>query len=330
MSQFILFPIYFLTVCLATWMFANVITTTLSRCLASCPIDGKERVFFVAVVLGLLLLSGSGIIIQFNHDWGRFDVFNFILCLLAYQAIMRWSAVSGLLCAIALSSASIVVHEAAFFWLAPFTIGFWLWTHRPTPVRVGTALAACALLAGITWAVSSATYSDYVDYDTAAAAVRDRADFPIREDSLAVQFRSFEENFAYTAERVLVDLLPVGLALGLIYLLVYVSFVRSLAAPEDRFWSLGMVIWLLACFAPLALLVLGHDHGRWIGMINCNLALVMLAQLTRRPERLARLPWGVIYSFLLMVVIQVALGPMGKTRLFPDAAFWELVAQIAG
>ena len=255
----------------------------------------------VTGLLGLVaILSGPGLVRQLFADPGRFDAIGLASILLAAVAVDALGRRGGLV--------------AFVLWVAPVGLALWLLRHglgrRDLPMIGGAALVVLA----VTGWIAGRSYGDLMPFDAAKALLQARADFPVSDLSLMVQYRGLGENIAYTAETAweagrLVPLL-IGLALIAVQALLVWGLIR-------RGWHGALIVGL--CLTPLLLFGLGQDHGRWLAMINAGLAVTAMAGLRGR-----KAPVGppVPAGLAALSAVQLWLGPFGVVGVFPLAGMF--------
>lgn len=280
---------------------------------------GAERkgVWITAAAFGCLLLSSPGTIQQWYHDPGRFDAFGFLLIMISLFLTSRGSKAVGLLAAFACSAIAVLIHEAFFLWVAPMCVGLWLWRHGTRAREMTMAIGVAVTLTALTAVVGIFNYAGYMDFDAAKAALQNRANFEIEDLSLMIHYRNFNENLTYTSELAWTSRRLAWLGIGAAFLIALFGFVLRLFSRSGVRADLPVALLLLACFAPLALLALGHDQGRWFAMLNCNLVILLLAWLMQKPERIRGIAWPDTRLMIVVIAGQFALGPFGVVTIFP-------------
>jgi len=231
-------------------------------------------------ILRAAFAIGSVGVVQIAHDYGRFDLINYGVALLALWCVLRGRVVpAGLACV-----AGVLIHEAFVIYAAPLVVA----AARAglPPERRVRAAGVVALAAGIA--------------------------------GLAILFCGSSETAAglqigtgaYVWQRGLIEInwtLPWYQAaiLAGYWLILLALLAKSRAAPAGRH-----DLTLLAALSPLALNLLGIDHGRWLGIGF----LVAIAALVLR-NRLAGAAWPDLSRSQkrLAALLALPLGPHGLT-----------------
>ncbi|MGB2202752.1 MAG: hypothetical protein ACPH5G_15585 [Pseudooceanicola atlanticus] len=270
------------------------------------------------LVTGLLslvaILSGPGLVRQLFADPGRFDAIGLALILLGAMAVDALPRRGGLGLLTVLSLVAVLVHEAFILWVAPVGLALWLLRHglgrQDLPMIGGAALVVLA----VTGWIAGRSYGDLMPFDAAKALLQARADFPVSDLSLMVQYRGLGENIAYTAETAWEAGRLAHLLIGLALIAVQALLVGALI---DRGWQRALIVGL--CLTPLLLFGLGQDHGRWLAMINAGLAVTAMAGL-----RGCKAQFGppVLAGLAALSAVQLWLGPFGVVRVFPLAGMF--------
>lgn len=263
--------------------------------------------------VGLLLLTAPGALRQTVYEIGRFDAFG-LATLCALVALTRLS--QGLWSFLFLAGAivfAIFVHEAHFFWVVPLSL--WLWaihTDQQAPLAV-PLLSICAVAVAAVLITGNASYGDYMGFDEAKAVLAMNTDVPIVNGSLKVQFRSLDDNVALTAKNSFSYRRIIGCLLGLVSLLPYLFVLVTTVRGEEK----TKLRWgLLAAFAPLLLVVVGHDQGRWLAMANVSLCLVVIALLPK--AQVTRTQAKIVIPLIgVASLCQLLLGPFGNIVPYP-------------
>ena len=163
--------------------------------------------------------------------------------------------------------------------------------------------------------VSTSGYGNRIEFQDARSDLQSRAEFKINDRSLMVHYRNLVENIYYTTERAWTSDRWPGQALGVLYLVSWAFVLIRLFADH---WDPRAVSLVIACFVPLGLVPLGHDLGRWFAMINCNLLLATLLIISSNPQHLRSLSTNNVVILYLGLTINVVLGPLGVTLVFPE------------
>ncbi len=263
--------------------------------------------------VALLLMTASGTLHQLIYEFGRFDAFGLIALCAVFACTRLLPGGLSLVVTLFLTVISILIHEALFLWVAP--IAFWLWYfHAPSgqrrvwPIFVFGGVALCTVLIA-----GTSSYGDHFTFEEMRAQLAARSDIPIVDQSLIVQFRSLDENIEDSAQYLLTHRRLIGSLIALVAALPYVAVI-VLSVEKAR--RVHMIWAFLAAFTPLALYVVGHDHGRWWAMVNVSLCFAMMcflwnAEVTRQ-KALVLLP-----IIGLSTVAQLYLGPLGDILPYP-------------
>ncbi|MDJ0630402.1 MAG: hypothetical protein QNJ44_19255 [Rhodobacter sp.] len=231
-------------------------------------------------ILRAAFAVGSVGVVQIAHDYGRFDLPNYFILAGALWLVLQgraWAA--GAACA-----AGILIHEAFAVYAAPLAVAL-AWQSNP-PERRAAAAAQVALAAGI------ATLAVLLYGSSSSAAM--------------LQIGTG----AYVWQRGLIEIgwdLPwyqVAVLAGY-WAILLALLVRTSHAREPRFDP----IWM-AALSPLALNLLGIDHGRWvtIGFVILTASLVLQVRQSggRWPELSTR-------QLRVAGLLALPLGPHGVT-----------------
>ncbi|WP_093157953.1 hypothetical protein [Aliiruegeria lutimaris] len=280
--------------------------------------DDTQTADMAALAFGLMLLSGSGIVQQFFFDTGRFDVYGFLLLCAAFLATGKLHPIPALLTITFLSILAILIHEAFFFWIAPAALALWLLHHPFSRTSLVPLLSCAAAIVLVTFLAGHSSLSDHMTFEEAKSALQQRADFEVSNPSLEVHFRNLEENMRYTLQRALTKerAFLALIALTILGLQTVIFFAILQPARTGLGYLRSMSV--LLCFCPIALVLFGHDHGRWLAMINGNLAVMLLAAARLNPGILSRLAPLTIATMLLVVLAQASLGPFGIMIPYPE------------
>jgi len=215
-------------------------------------------------------------------------------------------------------------------WLARIAIAIWYdrWrTKSDSVLIIIPALTATFIATILVW---SFTYERLFDFDTAMDLLQVRADFDIQALSLMVHYRSVEENIAYTTEIALSERRLAGLALGLAVLAGSTKLLLVVLCPSEEPRSKPQKF-ILAAFAlaPLDLFFIGHDHGRWLSMLNANVVFLFMFAAARDGIRLSNMTESMTITMLIFTLVFVMIGPFGVAAIFPQAQLWSLLSSFA-
>lgn len=280
-----------------------------------------------ALVAGVLLAS-PGLIQQLFHDVGRLDVFGLLLLVIVAALLPGLGRAAGLALCIAAGMLAVLIHEAFALWVAPAVLALWYDRWRAVPqslVALAIALIGVAVATGVVWQFS---YSMHFDLDSAIAMLQQRASFPVHKEAVQVHFRNVPDNIAFTVERGSGPRRLAGAALGLVLLASYAWLLLSLLGPAARRRPAEAVVLGALVLAPLTLLAVGHDFGRWLAMVNATLALLFLSTVQRGAPVLSRLGERGMVTSLLAVMLMLLVGPFGVADPLPDIGIWTFLAAL--
>jgi hypothetical protein len=166
-------------------------------------------------------------------------------------------------------------------------------------------------LTALTGVVAMHSYRDFLPQDRLKALLERRSDFRVEDNTVRVQYFTLRGNFLYSYERGARAFRLVFVVIGTMFLLPWIGLLRELAAEGVALgrWR-RRVVGLLAA-APLALFPLGYDYGRWLAMLNVNLAVLILYLVGRDSRVIDRIGPRRIRVMLWMVALDLALGPYG-------------------
>lgn len=308
------------------------VAQTLTRAIGALPRDQHARATLVAGVLGLAVVSSPGGVVQYAFDFGRFDVFGAVF--IAFYALLYQTFAERPIASTAyLFGASVVavlVHEALVFWVCPILLVAWLSHGYPKALRFGVVALYGLAVTVCTLIVVSNTYSDQFTLAEAVqhlTPVDTQMQPEVVEASLRVHYRSLEDNVAFTTGIAWLPENVVRLSFGTLYLAVFASaVVGSTWAAGAGFRSL-YILALSACFLPVLLLPLAADHARWLAMVAFSLSIFLVACIGRHPSLLSTLSNRWTFVFLLLIVVNGALGPLGISASFPETRLWQVTAE---
>lgn len=278
-----------------------------------------------AALVAAVLLAAPGLVVQLFHDLGRFDVFGLILLGLVVALLPRLGRTAGLALRALAGALAILIHEAHALWVAPAALALWYDRWRAAPQALpalSTTLVGLALVTALVWRF---TYARHFDLETTMEILQQRATFEVVEASVMVHFRGVADNMAYTVGHVSDARRLAGLGLGLVLLAAHGWLLLWLLGPAARRRRTEAAVLAALAFAPLALIAVGYDFGRWLAMVNVTLVLLFVAAVGRGAPVLSRLGEGGMLLLLLAVIVMLLLGPFGVTDTLPEARLWQFL-----
>jgi hypothetical protein len=264
--------------------------------------------------------------LQAGYDFGRLDAILIVLTMVLLLTVESgWEAL-GLDVVVAM--AATLAHETFAVASAPFIAMCFLYVASVRPplrtrliVRAAVVLLAsviAAALVGRFGNLDSLTFDQYVAMLTSQGRLGGGD-----PTALAVAFRTLGESLAYAASQyaskpVVPSVAAVGVA-AVTWTLAWRATCPR-AAPGARSPTparavgpcrrgLAAAIFVVAALAPLALVPVGHDLGRWLAlsMANTLMAVALVSRATSR-EPDPRLAWLVLLG---------AAGPLGANIVLP-------------
>lgn len=295
-------------------IFASLVSLCISRAI-NCRQKGQG--ILLASIL-VLLLTSSGSVQQIFFDLGRFDTFGFTLILIALIFILVSSSSTAFCIIIFINFLALLIHEAFIFWVVPISFGLWYFHTGGRGVPRWLFVLAALLILACFGVVFSSSYNDIAPLAVVLERLEMRSDFSLNEASLRIHYRTLSENIVYTAERSFTLRRILGIFISVPVLSAYVWLLWFVSAQG---WTRRLfVLWIVA-IAPLGLFVVGHDHARWLAMVNFNLCMATVLVLWSVKDELR--PNLRATAFLAFFsILQLGLGPFGVSASFPELSSW--------
>lgn len=268
----------------------------------------------------LLFITTSPATLQhFLYDVGRFDIYIYTGVIALLYILDSVSTVTKFFTVNLFLSLFILIHEAAFFIVAPMI--FMYWHYRDSSKQsVVLQIISFFFIFFLTYLVS--TNGDYTslslkDHVKELASVYGNK---VIEGSVAVIHKSdLEYNIHMTFERgFTLDRLLHHIYL-LLFMIPLIYFSVGLYQQVKEQLTLRSCILLLSGLSPLALYPLGHDHFRWWSLAITNVMLIIIF-LCLNNKKLSE----VVFNYfecqeklvIFMIVLGFILGPLGYIKSF--------------
>ncbi|MFT0772862.1 hypothetical protein [Psychrobacter aquimaris] len=225
----------------------------------------------------LLFITTSPATLQhFFYDVGRFDIYIYTGVIALLYILDSVSTITKFLTVNLFLSLFILIHEAAFFIVAPMIFMYWYYKDS-SKQSLALQIISFFFIFFLTYLV--ATNGDYTSLPLQAHVKKLVSNYggKVVENSVAVIHKSdlqyniymtFERSF--TLKRLLHHLIFLLCMLPSAYLLF------GLYKKASQRITLEIKILLLSGMSPLALYPLGYDHFRWWSLAITNIMLIIL------------------------------------------------------
>lgn len=229
-----------------------------------------------ALLFAIIAVTSPATLQHFAQDVGRFDVFLYLIALPAMYGLSRASGdqrVISFFIVTAPLSLALLIHEAAFFIVAPMVIAYWIFIDSSRRALIYQA-ATIAIMFIATYLISTRGNYQASSLDVHLESLRAIYGSRVVESSLSVLHNTtLEENIG----RTLGTAFDYSRALHHVAMLVFMSpffyMVFKLARLLRESCPPKALLLLLASLSPLALYPLGHDHFRWWSLAITNIIL---------------------------------------------------------
>ena len=275
-----------------------------------------------AFLLMAVAIMSPATIQHFALDVGRFDLIIYIIFIITLFVISKIADKSAFVTSIFVLSSlfiSILIHEAAFFMVAPLIFVFWFFVS--SNFRSSAFQSAVLLLVFVfTYLVSTKGGYNALPLEEHFNELKGVYGERVTESSLnVIHNTTVEDNLKRTLMagltwKRLIHHLVFLFFMAPLFVFLYCIFYRIKGCLDFKSKLL-----LLSAFSPLALYPLGHDHFRWWSLTLTNVFIVLTFIILRD-----RLVSDIVFDFvekhrrMAVFVIFVGLisGPIGITGSF--------------
>ncbi|MDO0946746.1 hypothetical protein [Chromohalobacter israelensis] len=275
-----------------------------------------------AFLLMLLAVTSPATLQHFAFDVGRFDLIIyifFILIVLSINCLAEKSVHVTFFAVVAGLSLSVLVHEAAFFMIAPLVLVFWNYID---PSRKGVVFQCVgfAVIFFVTFLVSTRGEYSALGFEEHLEALQEVYGDRVVGTSLnVIHSASLEENVNRTIKlgASLPRLIHHGALVFFMMPFVYMIYKLYMSVRDNV--GLRVKFMFIASLSPLALYPLGQDHFRWWSLAITNIILSICFIVLR--DKFIR---DVVLSFFegraklvaFVVLAGLVSGPLGVTESF--------------
>lgn len=268
----------------------------------------------------LLFITTSPATLQhFFYDVGRFDIYIYTGVIALLYILDSVSTITKFLAVNLFLSLFILIHEAAFFIVAPMIFMYWHYKDSSNQSLV-LQIISFFFIFFLTYLVS--TNGNYTslslkDHVKELASVYGNK---VIESSVAVIHKTdLEYNIHMTFERGLTLERLLHHVYFLLFMLPLIYFSCGLYQQVKGQLTLRTGILLLSSLSPLALYPLGHDHFRWWSLAITNVMLIIIF-LCLNNKKLSEVIFNYFESkerlVIFMVLSSFILGPLGYIKSF--------------
>jgi hypothetical protein len=274
--------------------------------------------------LAAFLLAAPAFLPHFAYLSGDLDSVLYLCAVLAVGAFLTMPAMVAAACAIALSIAALLIHEAFVLLFYPVLVAIMIDVWRRHRLRTGVVITQLALIGIIFLAILhfgkwSVPHPEYL------AAAQQRTDMPLEGTVFLVLSNTLQQQLCFVTvlyTKQLIAGVLLSCLVSLPYFGILVWLLQSALAVRGYAKKTRWGLLLLLC-APLLLLPLGHDVMRWISAICINVSLFLLYLYSTGPdpaERRACTTWTATPLYPAMLGYTLALGAYGiaSTRLITN------------
>jgi hypothetical protein len=274
--------------------------------------------------LAAFLLAAPAFLPHFAYLSGDLDSVLYLCAVLAVGAFLTMPAMVAAICAIALSIAALLIHEAFLLLFYPVLVAIIIDVCRRHRLRTGMVIAQLALIAIVFLAILhfgkwSVPHPEYL------AAAQQRTNMPLEGTVFLVLSNTLQQQLHFVAALYTKQLIAgvlLSCLVSLPYFAMLVWLLQNALAVRGYAKKTRWNLLLLLC-TPLLLLPLGHDVMRWVSAICINVSLFLLYLYSTAPdpaERRALTTWTATPVYPAMLGYTFALGAYGiaSTRLITN------------
>lgn len=269
-----------------------------------------------------IAITSPATIQHFAYDVGRFDILIYIVAIFSLFFVSRFGNQNKVVTAFVVLSSlafSILIHEAAFFMIAPLILAFWFFVCSSRKALL-LQMAVFFLILIFTYLVSTkGNYTAFpleVHLENLEAQYGDR----VKESSLKVIHNTtLKENLEITLRNGFTKNRIAHHLVFLFFMAPLLLFIYIFLRDNYKIFGFKAFLLLLSSVSPLALYPLGHDHFRWWSLALTNVFIVF-SFLMISDKSVSDSFFNFVEKHkkmaLLIIVFGLISGPIGKKSSF--------------
>lgn len=275
--------------------------------------------FFLLI---LFVITSPATLQHFFYDVGRFDIYIYTGVIALLYILDSVSIIAKFLAVNLFLSLFIIIHEAAFFIVAPMIFMYW---HYKDSSKQSTAFQVLSFFIIFSLTYLVATNGDYTTLSLQAHVKKLMSNYgdKVVESSVAVIHKSdLKYNIFMTFERTFTLKRLLHHLVFLLFMLPSAYLLFGLYKKVSKKITLEVKILLLSGVSPLALYPIGYDHFRWWSLVITNITLIILF-LCLNDKNIS----AAVFKYFedkgklvnLIILLGLILGPLGYTKSFEFA-----------
>lgn len=278
-----------------------------------------------SLLVSVWIVTLPGLAQQFFFDLARFDVIGGILLLSGVWMIAcsRSKSLTFWISAL-VTTVAILVHETSVVWVFPVLVASWWLKHGAARRDAIHTFVLSGVLFVFSVFVFYSGYDKIHDLDAMGEILLTRCNFDLYEYGLISQYTGLKGNVLNAKEYPWPDDAWVRIVVGLFVLSVSVMVMLGVAKirriPRQLVW---MMVLPVCSLAPLILMFLTLDNGRWFSMSQYGTTLLTLVLLSGAGADLPILKSRWMPVLAAGILLNLLLGPYGIIAPFPESVFFS-------